>query len=245
MLSIFPNTMFLSLPYDALLHHKFCQIAFFLASKAEGVQAFYDVLFNHWEKPLKELHASRVKKAEDRVPVIEIPDDDQRPGLSLEELEAKSLEHAEKGIIIDGGITDDVYCVVDLEAGDATGVNPGAPGDGDTGSCAPEPLPSPTDVPSQPDEKTPGVPSQPDEKTLRRQELIQHIAIELYSFFFNHSKVWKHGFKKFLDVLNSTPGSIAQEGLGEKKGSRSYESNCSSCKEGGGGLLRLCADSCL
>lgn len=67
------------------------------------------MLYKHWERPLKELRAN--KKVDDssggkcEVEVIEIPDDDVQHGDSIEELEAKSLEDAEKGIVIFGGIT--------------------------------------------------------------------------------------------------------------------------------------------
>ena len=46
-------------------------------SKAAGVTEVFDAMMNHWEKPLKELSAQRMRRrSEGHTEVIEIPDDD-------------------------------------------------------------------------------------------------------------------------------------------------------------------------
>ena len=81
-------------------------------SKAPGVREFFDALLVHWETILKDLHAQRLRrKSEGRAEVIEIPDDDCK-GVSMEELEKKSLQKAREGIIMvdsDEVLEDDGY----------------------------------------------------------------------------------------------------------------------------------------
>ena len=75
-----------------------------LALEAAGVQEFYDVLFEHWEAPLKDLHVLRMERAKRLTHaeplMIQIEDDDH----DLEDLEKKSLEQAQKGIVVPGVI---------------------------------------------------------------------------------------------------------------------------------------------
>ena len=71
----------------------------------------------YWENQLQELQAQRAKRREEAAagktdhqqPVIEIEDDDFKGG-SEAELEKKSLENAEKGIVL---IEDDVVLMKD------------------------------------------------------------------------------------------------------------------------------------
>ena len=69
----------------------------------------------HWESPLKELAAQRMRRRSEgrtETEVIEIPDDDDSKGMSMEELEKQSLQKAEQGIIIVDGdetLEDDGY----------------------------------------------------------------------------------------------------------------------------------------
>lgn len=75
------------------------------ALEAAGVQEYYDVLYQHWEVPMKELHALRLERAKGlkqppETVCIQIDDDDH----DLEDLEKKSLEEAQKGIVVPGVI---------------------------------------------------------------------------------------------------------------------------------------------
>ena len=76
--------------------------------KADGVAAYYDVMFRHWEQQLKDLHAQRVARKEAAVDPtsseILIIDDDDGDSNEILELEEKSLIEAQKGIItiVDG-----------------------------------------------------------------------------------------------------------------------------------------------
>lgn len=76
--------------------------------KADGVAAYYDVMFRHWEQQLKDLHAQRVARKEAAVDPtsseILIIDDDDGDSNQILELEEKSLIEAQKGIItiVDG-----------------------------------------------------------------------------------------------------------------------------------------------
>ena len=64
-------------------------------------------MMNHWEKPLKELSAQRMRRrSEGHTEVIEIPDDDCK-SVSMDELEKQSLQKAQEGIIIVDG--DDLF----------------------------------------------------------------------------------------------------------------------------------------
>ena len=65
-------------------------------SKAAGVESFYQIIYQHWEAPLKELHLARLASAKSKGSgdlsdgLVVIPDDDD----NLESLESKSLEQA-------------------------------------------------------------------------------------------------------------------------------------------------------
>lgn len=137
------------------------------------MQNFYDVLYKHWEKALKELRA--VKKAQDssagkgEVEVIEIPDDDLPEGGSIEELEAKSLEDAEKGIVIYGGITDDGYSAWDPVDEDLDS--------GLGGNSEPAPVPSESPAP-QPESRAP--------RADQKEELIRHFVGKRFFLDFCH-----------------------------------------------------------
>ena len=81
-------------------------------SKAAGVESFYQIIYQHWEAPLKELHLARLASAKSKGSgdlsdgLVVIPDDDD----NLESLESKSLEQAMQGIIVEGVIVlDDGY----------------------------------------------------------------------------------------------------------------------------------------
>ena len=62
------------------------------------------MVFRYWEKPLKELQVQRKEqfkgKKGSEMELIVIPDDDESKGMTLAELEAKSLEEASKGNIL-------------------------------------------------------------------------------------------------------------------------------------------------
>lgn len=149
------------------------------------MQAFYDVLFQHWDKPIKDLRAVK-KQGKFEVQVIEILDDDIREGGSIEELEAKSLQDAEQGIIIYGGITDDGYSWDSMdETGDPVG-----------GNCDPEPVASEPVALNEDDSK---------EERIRRDYLIRHFVAKLFLIF--QIKVW--GLSHHLNIiLQSTLPSI-------------------------------------
>lgn len=92
----------------------YCFKAFLLpptaSIKADGVAAYYEVMFRHWDAQLKDLHAQRVARkeaAESLDPTsseILIIDDDDGDSNAILELEEKSLINAHKGIItiVDG-----------------------------------------------------------------------------------------------------------------------------------------------
>ena len=80
--------------------------------EADGVAAYYEVMFRHWEVQLQELHAQRVARKEAALqetaeatttPELVIIDDDGDSDAILA-LETKSLIEAQKGIIhiVDG-----------------------------------------------------------------------------------------------------------------------------------------------
>ena len=74
------------------------------------------MMLRYWEGPLKELQAQRREqqskgKKGGETELIVIPDDDESKGMTMAELEAKSLEEAAKGIILVGSdeVLDDGY----------------------------------------------------------------------------------------------------------------------------------------
>ena len=70
--------------------------------KAAGVGEYYEILYKHWDAPLKALEAQRAERAskgQSKSEVIEIEDDD---GADLVALENQSLEQARNGIVVPG-----------------------------------------------------------------------------------------------------------------------------------------------
>ena len=75
--------------------------------KAAGVGEYYEILYKHWDGPLKALEAQRaerVSKGQSKAAVIEIEDDD---GADLVALENLSLEQARNGIVLPGVVVID------------------------------------------------------------------------------------------------------------------------------------------
>lgn len=120
-------------------------------SKAAGVTEFFDAMMNHWEKPLKELSAQRMRRrSEGHTEVIEIPDDDCK-SVSMDELEKQSLQKAQEGIIIVDGddlLADDGYA------------NPEEIANGEV----PEAMPKPEEKPNTMTEKKATIEEKPEEK---------------------------------------------------------------------------------
>ena len=96
---------------------------------------FYEVMFRHWEKQLKDMHEKRQARKQQQPEqeassAIIIVEDDDGDGDAIIELEKKSLEEAEKGIIVDGyGSIDEIATFVEEETADppaSSGVSGGS-----------------------------------------------------------------------------------------------------------------------
>lgn len=79
----------------------------FVTPEAPGVAEFYEVLYRHWDGPLRALHERHLERAKVKgsKDVEVIPDDDDDG--DMEALESKSLQQALKGIVIEGVIVID------------------------------------------------------------------------------------------------------------------------------------------
>ena len=170
----------------------------------------------HWESPLKELAAQRMRRRSEgrtETEVIEIPDDDDSKGMSMEELEKQSLQKAEQGIIIVDGdetLEDDGYAnPEDIGGCEAAGAMPKEntmPEENPKIQEKPETL---KDEKPKIEEKSMSEESKPAgadhgkdqsvdaadaEAKKRREELIRHLALLWMFFPFFHSYI-AHGFK--------------------------------------------------
>ena len=125
-------------------------------------------MMNHWEKPLKELSAQRMRRrSEGHTEVIEIPDDDCK-SVSMDELEKQSLQKAQEGIIIVDGddlLADDGYA------------NPEEIANGEV----PEAMPKPEEKPNTMTEKKATIEEKPEEKPMRSRSLLMLTTVERIS----------------------------------------------------------------
>ena len=154
-------------------------------SQAEGAKEFFTVLYQHWEAQLKEIQENRRKKAaaasgcekdcgKGVSSVIEIPDEDESKEKAEE---TKSLEQAEKGIILidsDGQVWDDGYCAILENEPEPTAEFKGettepTPVEEPKGEYLQEPKPAPKPEPT---------PSPSDEYERKRKELIQYLGVD-------------------------------------------------------------------
>ena len=86
--------------------------------KAAGVAEYYEIMYKHWEGPLKALQQQRREKAKLKgIKEAEvIPDDDDDGDLEL--LESISLQQARRGIVVEGVIVIDDGGVVGGKLGE-------------------------------------------------------------------------------------------------------------------------------
>lgn len=140
-------------------------------------------MLRYWEGPLKELQAQRKEQSKGKkggeMELIVIPDDDESKGMTMAELEAKSLEEAAKGNILVG--SDEV-----LDDGYGNG--------GDEVMEVPKPVePEKTSMvepkPAESESTSPTTVSRED----RKAELIEQLSVEI-----NHIVIVR---KFFLDLF--------------------------------------------
>ena len=125
------------------------------------------MMFRYWEGPLKELQAQRKEQSKGKkggeTELIVIPDDDESKGMTIAELEAKSLEEASKGNILVGSdyVLDDGYD--DGEGGTPEELKP----------VEPEPVSTPVPKPVESESTSPTIGS----GDKRKAELIEKLSV--------------------------------------------------------------------
>ena len=91
-------------------------------SQADGVAEFFNILYKYWDKPLQELHQKSMAKkaaAGSEVVLIEIEDDDG-DCVTMDKMEAQSLQDALQGIDVDGYELPDEINAPENAKGDAS-----------------------------------------------------------------------------------------------------------------------------